>query len=50
MAYNPTYSGTDFASVIIDVLGNIAVQGVAFASLIGLVIVFRWFQSGKLPF
>jgi len=50
MVYNNTYNGADFASIIIDVLGNVAVQAVAFASLIGLVMIYRWFQSGKLPF
>lgn len=50
MTYTPTYVGADLASVVIDILGSIAVQGVAFASLIGLVFVFRWFREGKLPF
>ena len=50
MAYAPTYEGADLAKVVIDVLGSVAVQAVAFASLIGLVLIYRWFQSGKLPF
>jgi len=50
MAYSATYGGADLASIVIDILGSVAVQGVAFASLIGLVFVFRWFQTGKLPF
>ena len=50
MAYSPTYAGGDIASIVIDILGNVAVQAVAFASLIGLVIVYKWFQTGRLPF
>jgi len=50
MAYNASYTGNDFASIVIDILGSVAVQAVAFASLIGLVIVYKWFKTGRLPF
>lgn len=50
MAYSANYTGADFASIVIDIIGSVAVQAVAFASLIGLVLVYKWFKTGRLPF
>lgn len=50
MTYTPNYTGVDLASIVIDVIGSISVQAVSFAALIGLVLVFKWFKTGKLPF
>ena len=50
MAYSASYSGSDLASIVIDIIGSVAVQAVAFASLIGLLLVWNYFKSGKLPF
>jgi len=50
MAYNSSYTGGDFASIVIDIIGSVAVQAVAFASLIGLMLVYKYFKTGRLPF
>lgn len=45
MAYTPTYDSSDIPSVVIDFLGAYAVQIVAFAGLIALVMLYAWFKK-----
>lgn len=45
MAYTPNYTSGDLSDIIIDALGNMFVEVVAFASLIILVILYAWFRK-----
>ena len=46
-AYTPTYASTDMSLISIDLVGTLLVVGVSFASLIGLVIVYRYLKGRK---
>ena len=46
-AYVPTYASTDMSLISIDLVGTLLVVGVSFASLIGLVIVYRYLKGRK---
>lgn len=47
MAYNETYTASDASTAIID-LGVTAIAAmVAFGSIIGLVLVYRWLKGRK---
>ncbi len=47
MAYTPTYTTDDVAPMIVD-LGLVAVASmIGFGTLIGLVILYRWFVGKK---
>ncbi len=48
MAYNNTYETTDITAIIVDVLAGLGVALVGFAGIIGLVLLWRWFQGKKL--
>jgi hypothetical protein len=48
MAYNATYASTDLDDVFIDLVGNMGVIFVAFAGIIVIVMVWRWFKGGQL--
>ena len=45
--YSETYVASDFSAIIIDLLGTAAVALVGFASLVGLVILYKWFTGRK---
>ena len=47
MAYNATYDSSDASSVIIDFGVKIGVALVAFASIIGLVLLYKWFKKNR---
>ena len=47
-AYAPTYASTDVSPITIDLLGTILVGLVAFGSIIGLVMLARWFKGKKI--
>jgi hypothetical protein len=47
MAYNATYTADDTSAVVIDGLSKILVAAIAFAALIGLVMVWRFFKGKK---
>ena len=44
-AYSATYTGTDLGPIVIDALGAIGVIAVSLASIIGLVILYRWLKK-----
>ena len=48
MGYNATYVATDTSAVIVDLIVGIGGALFSFISLIALVILFRWFKTGKL--
>lgn len=50
MAYTADYNSTDLASIAIDGVATIAVTFVGFATLVGLVLVYRWFKGKDLGF
>ena len=45
MAYNETYTSSDASLVIIDFGVKVGVALVAFASIIGLVLLYKWFRK-----
>jgi hypothetical protein len=45
MTYSPTYSADDTSAIVIDGLGKVLVAAVAFAALIGLVLVYRFMKK-----
>ena len=47
IAYSPTYTADDADDITIDLLGTIIVVMVGFGSLIGLVLLYRWFKGKK---
>ena len=47
MAYNNTYTSADMSSVTIDLLATVIVAVVGFASLVGLVLLYKWFTGKK---
>ena len=47
MAYTPEYTSSDASTLIIDFGVTIAVALVAFASIIGLVLLYKWFKKNK---
>ena len=49
-AYAPTYASTDMSLISIDLIGTLLVVGVSFASLIGIVIVYKYLKGGKVKF
>jgi len=48
MAYANTYDASDTSLVIVDLIVTVFVAVVSFGTLIGLVILYRWFQGKKL--
>jgi len=44
-AYSGTYASTDLDDIAIDGIGAVGVSFVAFASLLGLVILYAWFKK-----
>jgi len=48
MAYTPTYTTDDVAPMVVDFGLTALAAMIGFATLIGLVILYRWF-SGKKP-
>lgn len=47
MAYTPTYTEADMAPIAIDGIASILALVVAFASLIGLIMLYRWVRGKK---
>jgi len=47
MGYNATYSASDTSLVVIDLIVTIVVVLVSLGSLIGLVLLYRWFTGKK---
>lgn len=47
MAYSPTYTADDTSSIFVDGLATVLVVGVSFATLIGLVLLWKWFKKNK---
>lgn len=45
MGYNATYAATDTSAVAIDMIVGIGAAAVSLATLIGLVILFRWMKK-----
>ena len=45
MAYNATYGADDLSPAVIDGLVQVIVAVVAFASLIGLALIYAWFKK-----
>jgi len=48
MAYTAGYSGDDIAGVVIDIIVKAMIAIGAFATLVGLAIVYRFFKGEKL--
>ena len=46
--YNETYTSTDVSKIAIDILATIGVAIVGLATLIGLVLLYRFFKHGKI--
>lgn len=47
MTYNATYTSEDADDIVVDGFAKIAVAVLGFATLIGLVFVYRWFRGKK---
>jgi len=47
MAYVPTYEAADAAPVILDLGVTVVVGLVAFASIVGLVFLYRWYKKNR---
>lgn len=47
MAYNETYTSSDMSKIVIDILATIGVALAGFATIVGLVILFRWLSGKK---
>ena len=47
MAYNATYTATDAAPALIDLGLTVIVGFVAFASIIGIILLIRWMKGKK---
>jgi len=47
MAYNETYVSGDMSTIVIDFLSTGMAAIVGFASLVALVLVYRWFTGRK---
>ena len=47
MTYNATYTADDTSTIFIDGLGTVLVVAVSFATLIGLVLLWKWFKKSK---
>jgi hypothetical protein len=45
MAYSGTYTSADLDDIFIDLVAEMGVMFVAFASLIAIVMVWRWFNG-----
>ena len=47
MAYNETYTADDVPAIVIDLLGGVGVIFVGLAGLVGLLLVWNYFKTGK---
>ena len=47
IAYSATYDSTDVTNATIDLLATVGVAFVGFGSLIGLVLLYKWFTDKK---
>jgi len=47
MAYVGNYTSDDFSTIVIDGLGKIGVAVVGFATIIGLVLIYRYVRGKK---
>ena len=45
MVYHPTYNSADTSAITIDIVSAVAVLLVGFATLIGLIMLYRWFKK-----
>ena len=48
MTYQATYEASDTSLVIVDLIVTVFVAIVSFGTLIGLVLLYRWFQGKKI--
>lgn len=48
MAYVPTYTSTDLGPIAIDGIGTVGVTMVAFASIIGIILVCKYIKGKKI--
>ena len=47
MAYSPEFTSSDASTLVIDFGVTIAVAMVSFATLVGLVLLYKWFKKNK---
>ena len=45
MAYSAEFSSSDMSAVIIDLVVSVGAGVVGFATLVGLVLLYRWFKK-----
>ena len=45
MTYNATYDANDTDDIVVDFIGTVGVGFVSFATLIGLVMVYKYFKK-----
>ena len=45
MVYAPTYESADTSAIFIDILGGVLVSAVGLATIIGLILLYRWFKK-----
>jgi hypothetical protein len=45
MAYTNNYTASDLANIVFENLGAIGAAIASFATLIGLVLIYKWFKS-----
>lgn len=50
MAYNATYTASDAAPVVLDLGVSVVVGLVAFASIVGLIMLYNWMKGKKTRF
>ena len=47
MAYNETYTSSDASPVVIDFVVKSGAAIVGFATIIGLILLYKWFKTGR---
>jgi len=47
VAYTPNFTGDDFGSIVIDVLGRIGYAILPLGTIIGLILIYRWYKGRK---
>lgn len=45
MAYTPTFVSADLSAIVIDFIGTLGVEFVAFAALVALTVLAIWFRG-----
>lgn len=48
MAYTPVYASEDLGAVVVDILVSLGVFFVGFATIFGIVILWRWLKGKKM--